>query len=89
MSKNKLGLIVGIFFGLIHLVWSFAVAIIPYETESFMNWILRIHHIDIPFIIITPFVFVNALMLIVITFAIGYILGWILAWIFNLVSKRQ
>lgn len=78
MSRNKVGLIVGFFFALLHLAWSLLVAITPLGVESFMNWVLRLHHITMPFAIITPFVPANAFLLVIITFIVGYILGWAL-----------
>ncbi|HNW71897.1 MAG TPA: hypothetical protein PKZ36_03330 [Candidatus Paceibacterota bacterium] len=88
MSKNKTGLVVGSFFALIHLVWSIAVAIAPVVVENFMNWILQIHHISVPFFVIaTPFVLANAIVLIVVTFVLGYILGYILKGLVNIIKK--
>lgn len=89
MSKNKLGLVVGSFFAFFHLVWSVFVAIVPTQIESFMNWILELHHIKIPMMIMTPFVLMNAVYLIVVTFIIGYIFGVVLAFLFNWLHKNQ
>ncbi len=87
MSKNTLGLIVGSFLALFHAVWSLAVAIMPAALQSFMNWVLTIHHISLPMTIITPFVLANAVMLVIFTFVMGYICGWVLGWLHELLSK--
>lgn len=87
MSKNKLGLVVGSFLALLHAVWSIAVAIIPTSVEGFFVWVLTLHHIDIPFTIITPFVLANAVILIVLTFVVGYIVGWVLGWLRQVIGK--
>jgi len=86
MSKNKLGLIVGLFFALLHAVWSITVAVMPASIESFFVWVLTLHHIDIPFSIITPFVITNAIILVIFTFIVGYIVGWVLGWLRQLVG---
>ena len=88
MSKNKLGLILGIFFALVHVIWSVFVALMPSGVESFMNKILTYHHISMPFTILTPFVLGNAVWLIVYALIWGYILGWLFAWVFNMLHKR-
>ena len=87
MSKNTLGLIVGSFLALFHAVWSLAVVIMPVALQSFMNWVLTIHHISLPMAIITPFVLANAVMLVISTFVMGYICGWVLGWLHELLSK--
>lgn len=83
MSKNKLGLVVGTFAALFHAVWSILVAFWPSQMQSFIMWVLTIHHISLPYMIITPFVVMNAVILVIYTFVVGYILGWILAALFN------
>jgi len=88
MSKNKLGLVVGSFLAIFHLVWSVAVAITPSGVQSFMNWIFNIHHLSLPMAIITPFVVSNAIILIIVTFIMGYIFGWVLAALFNILHKQ-
>lgn len=88
MSKNKLGLIVGLFLALLHAIWSICVAIMPAGVESFFVWILNLHHIEIPFKIITPFVLANAIILVIVTFIVGYIVGWLLGAISQMVGKK-
>jgi len=89
MSKNKLGLVVGLFVSLIHFVWSIAVAISPSGVQSLMNWIFKLHHLNIPVTVVSPFVFMNAVILVVITFFMGYVFGWVLAALFNLMHKKE
>ena len=87
MSKNKAGLVFGLFIGLFHLVWSVFVALIPDQVQAFINWVLKIHHVSLPYTIVTPFVLMNAVILVIYTFVVGYILGWVFAWISNMVHK--
>ncbi len=86
MSKNRLGLVLGSFLALFHAVWSLAVAIMPISLQGLIDWDLQLHHIDMPFIIVTPFVLANAIQLIILTFVIGYILGWVLGWLLKVVG---
>lgn len=83
MTKNKLGLTVGMFLAIIHAVWSLFVAVTPAGLQSFIDWIFKLHHIGLA-ITITPFVFMNAVELVIVTFVIGYIFGWI----FGAVMKK-
>lgn len=85
MSRNQSGLIVGAFFALVHAVWSVAVAIIPAGLQGFLNWILTLHHISLP-LAIMPFVLVNAVLLVIVTFIVGYIFGWLLGWLSELIG---
>jgi hypothetical protein len=87
MSKNKAGLVFGSFIALFHLVWSIFVALIPNQVQLFINWVLKLHHINLPYTIVTPFVLMNAVILVIYTFIVGYILGWVFAWISNMVHK--
>ena len=78
--KHKTGLVVRAFFGLLHLVWAFLVAI--GVAQPLVDFIFRLHFIDPPYHI-TEFGFGTAVLLIIITSVIGYILGWIIAVIWN------
>ena len=89
MSKNKAGLVVGSFIALMHLVWSIAVAVIPNGMQVFISWIINLHHLRIPIMIVTPFILMNAVILIIMTFVFGYIYGWIFAAIYNLLKEKN
>jgi hypothetical protein len=89
MSRNKIGLTLGLFLAIFHAIWSVFVAIIPMGVQNFMNWVLNLHHINIPFYIITPFMIGNAILLIVITFIFGYIFGWVVGLARDLVMKKK
>lgn len=87
LNKNKIGLVVGIFLAIVHIVWSLAVLIIPIQLQTFLNWIFVLHALQ-PYWVITAFNFVNAILLAVMTFIMGYIFGWVFAWCHNLMHKK-
>jgi len=55
--------------------------------KSFIDWILELHFMTMSHEI-TGFNFVNALLLVVVTFICGYIVGWIFSAIWNWVKKK-
>ena len=87
-NKNKAGLVGGIFLGAVHLIWALLIAITPSGMQKLIDWILGLHFIDMD-ITIMPFKFLNALILVIITFVVGYAAGFALAWLCNLVKKKD
>ncbi len=87
LDKNQVGLIVGIFFAVVHAAWALIIAIIPGTLQSFLNWMFELHFLE-PIWTITAFNLVNALLLVVMTFVCGYIFGWVFAAIWNQLSKK-
>lgn len=83
MNKNKVGLTLGIFAGLIHLVWVIAVAI---GVQKYVDWILLLHSIRLD-LILTSVVLLNAVFLIIIAFIGGYVVGWVFAALYNWIGK--
>ena len=84
LSKNQVGLTLGIFAALVHLVWLIAVAI---GIQKAVDWILLLHSIKLD-LILTNVVILNALMLIIIAFIGGYLVGWVFAAIYNWAGKK-
>lgn len=87
LDKNKIGLAVGVFLGLVHLIWALLVAIIPGTLQSFLDWVFNIHFLE-PLYKLTAFNFVSAVLLVILTFVCGYIAGWVFAWVHNWVEKK-
>jgi hypothetical protein len=85
MNNNTWGLIVGIFLGGFHTLW--AILIYVGLAQVFIDWIFQLHMIRPPYTI-APFDIVNALILVAVTFLIGYISGWVLAAICNAFCKK-
>ncbi|MEK9194709.1 MAG: hypothetical protein AAB884_02765 [Patescibacteria group bacterium] len=87
MSVNgqKLGLALGIFAGLWHVVWSFLVAV--GFAQPLVDWIFRLHFIS-PYHSVGEFSLGTALVLIIVTAVIGYIAGRVLGFIWNWVVRQ-
>ncbi|MBS3078827.1 hypothetical protein J4218_01775 [Candidatus Pacearchaeota archaeon] len=83
LSPNKLGLTVGLFAALAHLVWSIAVAL---GIQKLVDWILLLHSIKLD-LVLTNIVILNAILLIIVSFVGGYIFGAVFALIYNYVAK--
>ena len=88
IDKNKIGLAVGFFMALAHAVWSLCVAVIPSYLQTFLDWVFKLHAIE-PVWILTAFNFMNAILLVIVTFIFGYIVGFVFAWLHNLVHKKK
>ncbi len=84
ISKNKTGLALGLFVGLVHLVWS--LLILVGWAGPLLNFIYTMHSISVP-ITILPFDLGRSIGLILLTGFIGYIVGNIFASIWNKVHK--
>ena len=82
-NKNKLGLTLGIFAALLHLVWAISVAV--GIAQTYLDWILPMHFIGNVFDFAT-FNIVNAIILIILAFIGGYICGWVLGYIYEKVE---
>ena len=85
MNKNQVGLTLGIFAALCHLIWLIAVAI---GIQKFIDWILLLHSIQLD-LALTSVVILNAVILIVLAFIGGYIVGYVFAAIWNWVAKKK
>ncbi len=81
-NKTKTGLTVGYLFAGIHLIWAILVASVPNALQTFFNWIFGLHGLA-PLYTITSMTFMNAIILVIVTFITGYILGWLIAWLFS------
>ncbi len=73
MNANRAGIVLGAIFGGSHLLWALLVA--AGWAQPVMDFLFWIHMIK-PVYIIEPFNFTLAILLIVVTAAIGYAMGW-------------
>lgn len=87
LSTNKIGLAVGLFFAVLHALWSLFIAVIPGQVQAYLDWATGLHAIQ-PFITITQFNLLNAVVLVIMTFVVGYIIGFVYAWCHNMFYKK-
>ncbi len=80
INKNKTGLTFGFLISFLHLIWSVLVAL--GVAQALLNFVLDIHMIGASTVVM-PFNLVKALLLIVLTFVVGYIFGWLMAFFWN------
>ncbi len=80
LNRNKVGLIVGSFAALVHVIWSTLVAL--QWAQPFQDFIFGIHFIVNPNLVL-PFDLVTAIELIVLASIVGYVVGFVLATIWN------
>lgn len=83
--KNTLGLTLGLFSAIIHLVWSLLVAL--KAAEPLMDWVLSLHHIEFQYSIV-PFSIGSTVWLVILTFVLGYIIGWALGTLWSILTKK-
>ena len=84
VNKNKVGLVLGAFFGLWHVVWSILVAL--GWAQPLLNWFFRLHMIEPPFRF-AAFDLGLAATLIVVASIIGYIAGYVIGAIWGRVHR--
>ncbi len=88
LKAHKPALVVGLFMGGLHALWALLVAIMPGALQSFLNWVFNIHFLQ-PIWVLTPFNFLNALILTIFTFIVGYVDTWVFLWIWSLVKVKK
>lgn len=80
MNKNKIGLILGSFMGLFHLVWGLLIAF--GFAQLLLDFIYNLHSLNNPFTVM-PFDLMRTIGLIVVTSLVGYIFGYVFAMLWN------
>lgn len=86
VNPHRLGLVVGIFSGAVHFVWSILVAL--GVAQRLFTTMLALHFINLNFGIL-PFDIKYAVGLIIVTLVTGYVTGWVLAYIWNYVQSKK
>ncbi|MFA7717091.1 MAG: hypothetical protein WC875_00025 [Candidatus Absconditabacterales bacterium] len=87
INQKKFALLFGCLIGGIHLLRSLGIAIIPGLFQRFIMWVMGMHFMQMP-VMILPFNFWKMILLVVITFIIGMIVGTIISAIFNSAMKK-
>lgn len=66
----------GLFLSLVHLLWLLCIAVSQKGMQWFVDWIMELHHLQTK-ITVLPFSLGKAVILVVLTFVVGYALGWL------------
>ncbi len=88
LNKNRVGLAFGVFLAIVHAVWALLIAVVPVQFQKFLNWLFLVHALE-PYWMLTQFVFLNAVLLVAVTFVFGYIFGYLFAAIFDMMHKAS
>ena len=75
----------GLFVATLHFVWSLMV--VSGLSQLYLDWILGLHFLNNPFVVV-PFSFSVMIMLLVVTFVVGFILGWVGTICWNKMIKK-
>ncbi|MFH0779812.1 MAG: hypothetical protein V1928_03035 [Parcubacteria group bacterium] len=84
VSAHKVGLTVGGMFAILHAVW--AILVFAGVAKLFFDWILGLHFLNFQYAV-DPFVFLKALLLVVVTGIFGYLAGFVCGWLWNLAHR--
>ena len=84
MNVQKAALTLGLFIGGWHLVWS--LLILVGWAQPLLDFIFWVHMIANPYQV-TGFDLTRAILLMVVTFAVGYVGGWVFATLWNKMHK--
>lgn len=84
LNGNKVGLVLGFFFVILHALWALIVGL--GLGQKYLDWILPLHFIDM-LCAVTAFSWASALILIIAAFVGGYIAGWLFVLLWNKIAK--
>jgi hypothetical protein len=82
----RAGLALGIVLGATHLLWSFLVAV--GWAQPLADFLFRINFVE-PSYTVTSFAAGTAVMLVAVTFAMGFATGWVVARVWNRLPQRN
>ena len=80
LNPQHIGLILGTFFAVVHLIWVTMVAL--GFAQWYLDFVISNHFVNNPFTI-QAFDPVKALFLVAMTFIVGFVFGYIFAFIWN------
>lgn len=84
LQERQVALAVGVFIGGWHLVWSLLIAL--GLAQGWLDFIFGLHMINNP-LVVAPFNMGTAVLLIAVTFAVGYAVGLIFAKLWNYLHR--
>lgn len=82
---NKLGITLGVFFGLLHLLWGLVV--LAGVAQVYLNWIFPMHFLNNVYTV-NSFNALYLLVLVIMASICGYVMGLALGAIWNYVDKK-
>lgn len=85
-NQHRVALALGYFAAVVHLIWILMVA--GNVAQPFLNWVLGLHMVANP-VMVGQFQWGNAIMLLIMTFIVGYLAGWIFVGIYDWVCKKR
>jgi len=77
LDRNRLGVALGSVTGLAHLLWCLFVLATPSGAQTFLNWSLMLHHLNVS-VRVMQFDLGNAAVLVAMSSVGGYLFGWML-----------
>lgn len=86
LCKNRCGLMFGVLLSACHLLW--LILVLAGVAQIVLDWMLKMHLVTLTYSIL-DFNYLNALMLLVMTFVCGYVGGFVLAAILNWAKKSK
>ena len=87
VDVNKLGITLGVFFGLLHLVWGLVVLVGWWIAQMYLDWIFPLHFLNKVYTV-TSFNAVYLLILVIMALVIGYVMGLVLGALWNYIDKK-
>lgn len=85
VNINKLGITLGVFFGLLHLVWGLVV--LAGIAQMYLDWIFPLHFLNNVYTV-ASFNAVYLLTLVVMALVWGYVMGLVLGALWNYINKK-
>ncbi len=84
LNPSKVALVVGVFAGIMHVVWGLMV--VTNLATFWLDWVLGLHFLNNPFSV-QPFDAVKWVTLVVVTGVVGYVVGYVFSLVWNKVHK--
>ncbi|MFA5967472.1 MAG: hypothetical protein WC805_03100 [Patescibacteria group bacterium] len=85
LNTHGTGMTLGAFFALFHFVWLLIVGL--GWAKGLMDWVLSLHMMGWDGNML-PFAWGAAILLLIVTFVVGYIWGWVFAYLWNYFHKK-
>ena len=79
-NPNNVGLYCGLLIGFCELVWVIMIAL--GLAQGWLNFIFGLHFMSNPFQI-RAFNMGTSIVLVIMTFVVGYVFGWVATWVWN------